>query len=142
MPPTGVGSSKYHSIRDPVRFAQLAWAAALFEGEGTVGVHKHSSGGRSFRAQIASTDLDVLEHFAEIVGMGSRRGPDIKPGRKPVWYWQLSNYGQLVELFDMFRPWLCDRRREQFEIALACPPGKRSRWHRFHPPGQMQLPRA
>ena len=61
----------------------IAWAAGLFEGEGTI---TRCDGRLHLRMQL--TDLEVLERFAEIVGTGKIYGPYTRPfkdgfNRKP-----------------------------------------------------------
>lgn len=99
----------------------LAWAAGLFEGEGSVGRYSSTT------AAIAMTDRDVLVRFAAAVGIGRVYGPYIKKkkSRKPVWLWRVSSYDTVAQLFQMLESWLGPRRREQFARALAGPPRSR-----------------
>lgn len=50
--------------------AEIAWAAGLFEGEGTI----TTSGGRP-RLALKMTDVEPVQRFAEIVGYGRLYGP-------------------------------------------------------------------
>ncbi len=96
----------------------LAWAAGLFEGEGCITIQKHK-----IRLQLASSDRDVVERFASVMGIGSLSGPVIRPTRlsanpKPLWFWiSVSSNAELV-LRDLL-PYLGKRRRERAEHLLA-----------------------
>ena len=94
---------------------ELAWAAGLFEGEGTI-LWKHS-GGRtktwagSLGLQMWMTDEDVMARFTRIMG-GHLQGPygPYGNGKKPLWRWDVS--GSTAErAADLLEPWLCTRRR-------------------------------
>jgi hypothetical protein len=53
-----------------VENAQIAWAAGLFEGEGTI---VDSTG--SVQLRVKMTDLDVLERLLDVFGVGDIYGP-------------------------------------------------------------------
>jgi hypothetical protein len=65
--------------------AQIARAAGLLEGEGTI---VDSTG--SVQLRVKMTDLDLLERLLDVLGVGEIYGP-YKPGsrdghvRKPYW---------------------------------------------------------
>jgi hypothetical protein len=50
--------------------AQIAWAAGLFEGEGTI---VDSTG--SVQLRVKMTNLDVLERLVDVFGVGEIYGP-------------------------------------------------------------------
>lgn len=78
----------------PVDHADIAWAAGLFEGEGTVVVQWSTRSPRKYvQLVIAMTDEDVVREFARVVGgVGSVNGPRMngKLGRKPIWKWSAA----------------------------------------------------
>ena len=93
---------------------EVAWAAGLFEGEGSI----TQSGGRLF----VRLDEDVVLRFAEIARHGDVYGPYKHQGkdgsaRKPYWVWLAPEYDAL-EVLEMLWPCLSERRREQ-ALALA-----------------------
>jgi hypothetical protein len=97
---------------------EVAWAAGLFEGEGSI---THSKGRPQLRIQMA--DLEVLERFLEIFGVGTIYGPYTRGHqdgckRKPTWIWVCD--GPMVSvLFRTLAPWLSTRRRARArEIGL------------------------
>ncbi len=89
-----------------------AWAAGLFEGEGTF----HALHGRYPRASMSSTDHDVMMRFVAIVGVGTLAGPIVDsrfPDRKPLWRWNTTNAQDFVRLAALLEPQLGSRRRER-----------------------------
>jgi hypothetical protein len=89
--------------------AEMAWAAGLFEGEGTITLC-----GSVVHLRLNLTDFEVLERFWEIVGTGKIYGPytsGYRDGytRKPRWVWVC--YGPLAQVtFRSLAPWLSPRR--------------------------------
>lgn len=94
----------------------LAWAAGLFEGEGTFG----NGNKKSLATSITSTDKDVLEHFQKIVGLGNINGPlkTKKPHWKPCYTWSCGGGEKPQALAVMLWKWLGPRRRAQIHKAL------------------------
>lgn len=90
----------------------MAWAAGLFEGEGSVTVD--SDGGICL--QINMTDLEPLQRFAQVVG-GRIGGPynqsRAKPNWKPFWKWRVRGVEAHV-VFQKMAPWLGERRRNRY----------------------------
>lgn len=106
---------------------EIAWAAGLFEGEGALMVvPRKDRPPNQFltRAMLGSTDLDVLERFAEIVGVGKigsetqKYNPLTGAPYKPIWYWSVSNASDLIVLINMLKPWFGKRRGAKAELVL------------------------
>jgi hypothetical protein len=101
----------------------IAWAAGLFEGEGCISISGNpKTSGRQIRLRITSTDVDVLEKFRSIIGMGSISGPfaDKKhPTYKPKWYFDMGGGKRVYAALVAFWPHLCARRRARAEEAIA-----------------------
>jgi hypothetical protein len=101
------------------REVDLAWAAGVFEGEGTWCVTK----GRSAQAVVAMRDRDVVERLAEIINFGSVR--EIKraernPKHSDIYAWGVYNGPQVRALIAMFMPYLGERRKvKALEILEA-----------------------
>ncbi|HYY33714.1 MAG TPA: hypothetical protein VE693_09085 [Gaiellaceae bacterium] len=100
---------------------EIAWAAGLFEGEGSI---THVYGRTQLRIQMA--DHEVLERFLKIVGVGKIYAPYTKPhrdgfNRKPRWIWICE--GPLAHtIFRTLAPWLSTRRRERGrEVGIDFP---------------------
>jgi hypothetical protein len=92
----------------------IAWAAGIFEGEGSVSFHADK--GHWPTLQMVSTDPDVLHRFRAVVGHGNVRGPYSPPSqnwaRKPQWRWQCGG-ADAQAVSQMLLPWLCQRRVQQ-----------------------------
>ena len=90
-----------------------AWAAGLFEGEGSI---VPSSAG-AIRLQLKMTDEDVVRRFGELVG-GRVYGPYLQNSvilrgfaRKPFWCWSSGGTTHAWKLLHQWWPWLGLRRR-------------------------------
>jgi hypothetical protein len=95
---------------------EIAWAAGLFEGEGTISQISRHRQTLDLQVAINMTDEDVLRRFDEIVGRGKVYGPylPISHGdrRKPFWRWvAIGDAGH--DVLDLIGPWLFPRRIEQ-----------------------------
>jgi hypothetical protein len=94
----------------------IAWAAGLFEGEGSL----WTAGRTGIRASVSMTDRDVVERFCAIVGSGRVRPlPPRQPHHTPQYRWEIARVEQVRELIALFRPWLGDRRRLRADELLA-----------------------
>jgi hypothetical protein len=88
----------------------LAWAGGLFEGEGCISCTK----GNLIALTVGSTDEDVLRRFAEIIGIGSVRGPCAPKsnlGKKPYWVWQANGFAKGQAVIAALWPFLGERRK-------------------------------
>lgn len=106
---------------------EAAWAAGLYEGEGSVTVMEKASGRPSLQFCLGSTDADVLHRFFGVVGVGHIRGPYVRGKRKPFWTWSAHGYDVARLILDSFGPHLGERRLKRLKevIALEPPPRKR-----------------
>jgi hypothetical protein len=91
---------------------EIAWAAGLFEGEGTI---TQNSGVVNLR--VTSTDGDVLDRFAEVVGAGKVYGSYVytRPDgckRKPFYVWVCQG-SAIEDVVRMLVIWLSPRRLKQ-----------------------------
>jgi hypothetical protein len=91
---------------------EIAWAAGLFDGEGSI---THTD--RDLQASLKNTDLELVTRFDAIVGRGRVYGPYEHPGRdgfrrKPYWIW-LAQGDAAHEAIEMLASWLSRRRLEQ-----------------------------
>jgi hypothetical protein len=99
----------------------IAWAAGLFEGEGCCYLRKRNDRqGRYVRMEVAMTDRDVIERFAQAVGFGKVDGPWGPYGRGtlPVFRWTVAGFERVQAAAAMVWPWLSPRRREQVRDTL------------------------
>lgn len=101
----------------------IAWAAGLFEGEGSIALHPQLKGKR--RALfLGMTDLDVLRTFQAVVGAGVIRVMVVRGNRKPAWRWEVQSWAEVDGIGRMFLPYLHARRRARMEELLADPPSR------------------
>lgn len=96
-----------------------AWAAGLFEGEGTIAQEYPGH----LRLMLKMTDEDVIRRLAEAVG-GRVYGPYVpRPQRdgyirKPCWVWTSSSVLHAKQLLAAWWPWLGWRRRARARQVL------------------------
>ena len=99
----------------------LAWAAGLFEGEGTAVVQQfRTRPDRRPRLLLAMAQIHpgVLHRFARIVG-GNVTGPYVQRGNAlPQWRWQATG-GKGEAIADLLLPYLGAVKSEQIRAALA-----------------------
>jgi hypothetical protein len=94
--------------------AEIAWAAGLFEGEGSIYL---TSRDLLPRLRISMTDKDVLDRFCAAVSAGSVAGPyagngsKTPTGRKLMYVWQANGIADCSRILDAFWPYLGERRR-------------------------------
>lgn len=99
--------------------AEIAWAAGFFEGEGyfTASRHMLKDGVRLYpSAGINNTDLESLERFHRIVGVGRIKSRDVTYSpfdAKPQWKWSTSTRRDAEYVRDLLLPWLGSRRLER-----------------------------
>lgn len=113
----------YDKERDPV---MVAWAAGLYEGEGTAMAkpYRHRKRGHSAYVRIKMTDIEPLQMFHEVIGFGLFNGP-YEGVNKPCWEWSSNGWEGMETVLELFRPFLSPRRIEQLEGALEKKPPKR-----------------
>ena len=88
----------------------IAWAAGLFEGEGSISVRN----GKPIM-QLKMCDGEVVERFQAVVRLGKVYGPyenRVNDGypRSPYFVWTASSDDSAI-VIEMFWPWLSDYRR-------------------------------
>lgn len=120
-------------IEELRRQVDLAWAAGLFDGEGSIYGYQmyrnqvHNSdgsrrkGGVRFKLTMHSTDHDVLRRFAAIVGRGRFYGPySDKRGDhyKPQLRWETNSFEDGAHVLGLLMPYFGERRRAKAESFL------------------------
>ena len=101
-----------------------AWAAGLFEGEGSIFVATINgrSGNYSYaRLELKMTDEDVVRQFQRVVMAGKvRYKPPRKAHYKEAWCWQLTNKEECKRVLADFWPYLGTRRKAKaLEVGLV-----------------------
>ena len=111
-----------------------AWAAGLFEGEGCFNVTQRPSGKVQVQARLAMTDRDIVERFAQVVGVGTvTDGRKRRPNEKRIYEWYVNEATKVIAVIDMLLPWLGERRKakalEVRDAARTIQPHNRKRTH-------------
>jgi hypothetical protein len=103
-----------------------AWAAGLWDGEGSICLLKHRSHPGYFVPEAAvtqSSDDGIPEVLARISSIGSAGflyGPfPQEPPWSPVYRWKLFRRDEIVDLVSLMRPWLGSVKLAQAERVLA-----------------------
>ena len=81
---------------DPI---QIAWAAGLYEGEGTV----------RRQLEIEMTDQDVINRFRDIMDCGDVTYRE-RPNVKPAWRWRAGNKRDVSRCLTLMLPFFGNRR--------------------------------
>lgn len=100
---------------------ELAWAAGLFEGEGCFSVSTNKGDRKpkySPSATVVSTDEDVLQRFALVIGFGTISSRPLLPKHKPIFAWHVQNFEHFQALVALLWPWLHNRRRTRAKEIL------------------------
>ena len=102
----------------PSRREEIAWAAGLFDGEGSITLSS-----RRLHVRLRNTDLELVERFHTIIRVGTVYGPYSRQPqdgsrRKPVWDWVAREEDGLDALALMWS-WLSARRLEQAHAATG-----------------------
>ena len=102
----------------------IAWAAGLFEGEGSIILNPARS---SYGVSMSQTDKDVLEKFQSIVGGKiSKTFDQRKPHYKKCWQWWA--YGENAKkILLLLYPYLQSRRKERADEWLNIREEKRKK---------------
>ena len=96
----------------------FAWAAGLYEGEGSLTKRKGKIA--SYELKIKMTDLDVLQRFQSVFNLGSINpvnSPSVKPHWKQCWVLSICNKPGIYRVLQAMMPHLGVRRSYD---ALNC----------------------
>ena len=91
------------------RRIEFAWAAGLFEGEGSCFVG--GKGNRQPRVALNMTDEDVVRRFAATIGRGNVRFYERPEPNQPVWQWSVQSAADVLYALGLLWPYLGERRR-------------------------------
>lgn len=113
------------------RAEDVAWAAGLFEGEGSIVLqHKKTANGNVWdyaNLRLGMTDEDVVQMFRNIVGVGSVSPPRHRPPYKDMYYWSCNGRNNFKVVADLLRPFLGKRRLARLEeVESAASPVRRN----------------
>jgi hypothetical protein len=95
--------------------SRIAWAAGVYEGEGTTGLYGDPP---KPRLQVLMRDRDVVEEIRSALG-GKVRGPCPQRGnRAPLWMWACETHADIRDALEAMWPWLGERRQLQAQPVL------------------------
>lgn len=91
-------------------------------------MYPYGNKGRHYpRLDIASTDEDVVRHFAEVVDGAAVYGPIQRSTKKPFWRWQATGQ-RAVTAWALLSPYLGERRTARgLEVFAICEALKQQR---------------
>jgi hypothetical protein len=99
----------------------IAWAAGLFEGEGSISFQRHEHT-LHLGIQLTSTDRDVIEKWGAVIGAGYMTPETrkiVKPQWKPRWTWLVGQQREAERIMAMFLPHLGIRRTTRWTGLLT-----------------------
>ena len=107
---------------------QYAWAAGLFDGEGSISRQKAYRPGGLYKPvlNLSNNDLELVTRFQEIMGgdvygpYGRGIGPD-GFNRQPRYIWALLGFEAAWDALALMAPWLSHRRLERARDLLLLP---------------------
>lgn len=100
---------------------EIAWAAGLFEGEGSVSLKHDKRGNPAPVLSLGMTDQDTVEKFAAIIGVNQPHRFTPGPSHyKDMYRWQTQSIAVFRQVMEQFWPYLSYRRRQKFlEVYTA-----------------------
>jgi len=109
-----------------MREADIAWAAGIFEGEGSFTIQRMSTNGElryaTLGATIQMTDRDVVERFQQIMlpiyPTFVREYTHNRVDAKTLFVWSCKKLDSVVKVSEAFFPWLGERRKARFIANL------------------------
>lgn len=105
---------------------ELAWAAGLFEGEGSVRISKPAARNwGSLNVDVPNTDQKIVQFFATRFG-GSTKHVPAKGKRRAYWRWRVASI-EAAAFLTAIRPFVrTNRVREKIDVGLAYQRQKRA----------------
>lgn len=101
----------------------IAWAAGLFEGEGTFTI-KRKGEYRTCYVAVSMSDEDIIERFAQIMrplhdGAVRAHQHSTRPHTKTMYTWSCTRLDGYMDICETFLPWLGTRRKAQALAVLV-----------------------
>jgi hypothetical protein len=99
---------------------EIAWAAGVFAGEGTVEFIERKGGRAPTILRLTTRDQDVVERFREIIGVGrvSAKTP-ANVNHSVIWQCVVSGQDNIKQVLHTFYPHLGHRQQRIADEALA-----------------------
>ncbi len=120
---------------------ELAWAAGFWDGEGSAWLTRAEGRVRwQPQARINQSSREgvpeVLVRFHLAIRVGAIHGPELDPGREPLYRWTASSRADIEGVYDLVGPWLGVVKRAQLRQVLAIAENDRSRDFASHAPNE------
>lgn len=94
----------------------LAWAAGVFDGDGTVSGYRRKRGNsRAVQITVYQATTPVLERFRDVVG---GHGGIYGPYRRRLYHWTTKRLDAVTAVCEQLWPALGTEKRRQFEVAV------------------------
>lgn len=115
------GDILFHGTQQPsVSVADAAWAAGLFDGEGSIGMQSEKRS--RLRCELGMNDQDMVERFYRIVGVGKifmkKSTSRVSGTTNPHWCWIAYRDYEIEQVFLIIGPYLSSRRKGRFEELI------------------------
>jgi hypothetical protein len=94
---------------------ELAWAGGFYDGEGCMSVRKDNT---HVRVQLGQANLEVLQKFQRILGVGYISGPYRQRQTEAFWMWQALGYEELQAAVALLWDFVSTPKREQIMRTL------------------------
>jgi hypothetical protein len=101
----------------------VAWAAGLFEGEGSIAIGRDKRRGHdTIQLSLSSTDEDVVRAFHQVIGTGY---VELRPyaDRKDQYKWRCCRRREIAKVLDQLAPYFGERRalraRQAIPLTMA-----------------------
>lgn len=112
---------------------EIAWAAGLFDGEGSLFTYKPSNRPNMVKISLAiqMTELAPIERFAALFDMKIKPHKAYGSNRKPTFSISTSSESKVTEIFETIKPYLSQHKIDQGEQAISrrTEYTKNSSWH-------------
>lgn len=113
-------------VIDDVTDEWRAWAAGLFDGEGSIYLLEHRSHEGRRIGEIVLTQAgdgaspSVLRRLMQITGRGQIYGPYSQPGaRRDIYRWKVTAQDAIAPTMEVLSPWLGEVKRAQTADVLS-----------------------
>jgi hypothetical protein len=91
---------------------QHAWAAGLFDGEGCIHIGRQTKAphNKYYQLTLGMNDLDVVERFADLWGVGKVWTRHATAKWNTFYYWRISKRTEVARILAAMLPYFGNRR--------------------------------
>ena len=111
----------------------LAYAAGVIDGEGSIGLYDYGKEGRRVCIQLSNTHKEFVEKFRETINCGSQikrmmfnKGGH--KGRKPIYYYSLKGSNRCYWILKQIFPYLIIKKKKVLNIIKELEEKPFGRW--------------